>query len=379
MFRKQQYTLLLVIGLFCSTALSAADQVTYQSFMPADKSALENLRVYAPGGEITIAQLKRWDEKADELSAQYKLPPGTSTRLQSYLYNAQLAFAKASKNINGNFAGSLDPISIHVLTLFFPQYTPGPDTTRSDRYSKELTKLIAEQVDERFRKEQEHLKPYAEKAGKQYWTGTPPYAGIQIPSLKTWCLERCDQFRCPEPAPLTEAYWQLQLDAVKKAMRDATPKQKEAILYWAGINKSTDGDWIWIANEYMENRHLPLEKRLLVRSLLSSTMHDATIAVFDSKYTYWVKRPNMLDSNLKTVIETPNHPSYPSGHSTISAAAADVLVHFFPENKVEWERKAEEAGHSRIWAGLHYPIDHEAGAMLGHKVAWQALNTAPAY
>ena len=70
---------------------------------------------------------------------------------------------------------------------------------------------------------------------------------------------------------------------------------------------------------------------------------------------------------------TPNHPSYPAGHSTLSSAAVTILVNYFPEARDKWTMLGEEGGMSRIWGGIHYMQDHEAGELLGKKVAEVAL------
>lgn len=62
---------------------------------------------------------------------------------------------------------------------------------------------------------------------------------------------------------------------------------------------------------------------------------------------------------------TPRHPAYPSGHSTYSAAASTVLAHFFPEQATEFKKLANNIGIARLWAGVHWPSDHTAGASLG--------------
>lgn len=66
---------------------------------------------------------------------------------------------------------------------------------------------------------------------------------------------------------------------------------------------------------------------------------------------------------------TPFHPAYPSGHSTIGAAASEVLAFFFPREAVELRKIAENAGTARLWAGVNYPSDHAAGLALGRAVA----------
>lgn len=65
---------------------------------------------------------------------------------------------------------------------------------------------------------------------------------------------------------------------------------------------------------------------------------------------------------------TPRHPAYPSGHSTYSAAASTVLAHFFPDQADEFKKLANNIGIARLWAGVHWPSDHTAGARLGRVI-----------
>lgn len=66
---------------------------------------------------------------------------------------------------------------------------------------------------------------------------------------------------------------------------------------------------------------------------------------------------------------TPRHPAYPSGHSTYSAAASELLSYFFPDYTAEFDNLANNIGLARLWAGIHWRTDHEAGAALGRCVA----------
>lgn len=66
---------------------------------------------------------------------------------------------------------------------------------------------------------------------------------------------------------------------------------------------------------------------------------------------------------------TPRHPSYPSGHSTYGGAASEILTYFFPDEKEELDKLADNTGMARLWAGIHYRSDHEQGMKLGRSVA----------
>jgi membrane-associated phospholipid phosphatase len=97
-------------------------------------------------------------------------------------------------------------------------------------------------------------------------------------------------------------------------------------------------------------------------------MYDAFIACWDTKFTFWVARPVTMDPSLRTVFSTPPFPSYPSGHSTQSSAAAEVMAELFPDRATFYQAKGEEASLSRVWAGVHYRFDVTTGEALGRKV-----------
>lgn len=81
----------------------------------------------------------------------------------------------------------------------------------------------------------------------------------------------------------------------------------------------------------------------------------------------------MRDHTLTTIMPTPNHPSYPAGHSTISSGSETILSFFFPEKQAFWAKLSTEAGSSRIWSGIHFTIDNEEGVKLGRKIGEAAL------
>ena len=85
---------------------------------------------------------------------------------------------------------------------------------------------------------------------------------------------------------------------------------------------------------------------------------------------------------------TPRHPAYPSGHSTYAGAASTVLAFFFgndptPTFLTGCERRttigqelrdmADNIGMGRLWAGIHWRSDHEAGLKLGQVVGCLVL------
>ncbi|HEU5430653.1 MAG TPA: hypothetical protein VFU81_03270, partial [Thermomicrobiales bacterium] len=55
-------------------------------------------------------------------------------------------------------------------------------------------------------------------------------------------------------------------------------------------------------------------------------------------------------------------------HATLSAAAATVLSHLFPDDADALAAQTVEAAASRVWAGIHFPIDSDVGLAGGHEV-----------
>ena len=102
-------------------------------------------------------------------------------------------------------------------------------------------------------------------------------------------------------------------------------------------------------------------------------VHDAVVACWDAKYAYWAMRPFQVDSELKPLFSAPNHPSYPAAHACISTAAGYTLAGLFPRDAESLRSLAKQAGDARMWAGIHFRSDVEAGRAIGDAVAALAI------
>ncbi len=310
--------------------------------------------------DISFDQLLHWDEVAYTLVGQNSIIDGNVHRLFAYLYQAQKAFSDASKG-----KGDIGPISLHILRLFFPKYR---NQQSFDAVSQEVTESIKAPFDERFHWESKHIHPVKLAFFPNSWTGTKPYFGIYAPTMKTWFIKSAEEFRAPQPPPPSdEAFWNKQLAQVKQEMGEATDAQKYLILHW------DNSDWKQIANEFMANANIPIQKRIEVRAKLAATLCDTYITLWDSKYTYLVRRPYQLDPQLNIAVADPNHPSYPCAHCGLGSAAVTLLSAFFPEQKEDWLQKLAELDLSRVQAGLHFPIDVHAGKTMGRQIGEAAL------
>jgi hypothetical protein len=64
-----------------------------------------------------------------------------------------------------------------------------------------------------------------------------------------------------------------------------------------------------------------------------------------------------------------SHPSYPAAHGCNFSAAEVVLSSLFPRDAMTFQSIRDEGTESRMWAGIHFRSDLEAGIKLGGDVA----------
>jgi membrane-associated phospholipid phosphatase len=110
--------------------------------------------------------------------------------------------------------------------------------------------------------------------------------------------------------------------------------------------------------------------------LVSVAMADAFIVCWNGKYTYWTARPNQVIPGFAAYIKTPPFPGYPSGHSTQSGAASEVLAYLFPQHAATFHAMAEEAAISRLYGGIHFQSDNNSGLAVGREVGRRVVEYA---
>jgi membrane-associated phospholipid phosphatase len=187
------------------------------------------------------------------------------------------------------------------------------------------------------------------------------------------------QFRSAPPPAFGSAAFNADLAEVVTVAQNRTPQQLEIAKYWdSPLGTPTPiGVWNILAADYVKAGYLDERDATKVFALLQATMFDALIGCWEAKYHYWTLRPSQADGAVSLAFPNPNFPSYPSGHSCVSAAAGRVLTGFFPERTAELAAKVNEAGLSRVHAGIHYRFDVTAGQQLGRNVADWAVARMP--
>lgn len=354
---------------------------------------------------------ERWSEEASRLIVKYRVNPLRTVRMLALLHVAMHdAGLRAEKLGLGQPAQSA---ATHVaaskmLAHFFPLESPGrfeamgesalaaltatqPEQAREIRHGASIGQGVArlallralnDGADEVW---DARTRPI-EKPG--LWRGTPPLdsAHPQEPlagAWQTWITRNGGEFQPPAPPSPDSDVFLLAAKEVLEVNRNLTPEQKRIAEYWH-LDQGTvtpPGLWNHKARELAARRKLSEKKRLRLLSVLNVAMLDASIACWHAKYSWWVQRPfttihERLDKTFMPYLVTPPHPSYVSGHATVSGAAAEILKQSFPEDARQIDAWAEEAAMSRLYGGIHYRFDNEAGLTLGRRIGKAVLERA---
>lgn len=249
--------------------------------------------------------------------------------------------------------------------------------------------------------------PSSTDAGK--WRPTPR-ADLSTPlaALEPWwrfvtpfALTSPAQFRPAAPPPITSAAFATAYQETKSLGKIDSPirtaDQTQVANFW---KQATHVPFNAIARSVSNLKALTVEQNARLFALLNITLADTRIAVWDAKYEYGYWRPItaintdtdygnaavQADTSWLPLLETPNHPEYPSGHSTTGGGGARLLENLFGSDAVsfavssdtllgvvrgftKFSEAEQENADSRVYAGIHYRFSNEAGIALGHQVA----------
>lgn len=246
---------------------------------------------------------------------------------------------------------------------------------------------------------------YAPQAAPGVWQRTPPDFAEPVlphwPQVKPFAMGRDKPLHPKDPPRLTDPEYATAFSEVKELgavnSLTRTKDQTEIAHFWADDagTCTPPGHWNLIAQTVARQKGMTLAENARLFALLNVALADAGILCWDCKYkiSYWRPvtgiRNAVQDGNPKTkadaawtpLLRTPPFPSYTSGHSTFSGAAATVLTDLLGDH-VRFQTTsdslpgvtrsfdsfwaaANEAGRSRIYGGIHWEFDNSEGLSLG--------------
>jgi hypothetical protein len=250
-------------------------------------------------------------------------------------------------------------------------------------------------------------------------------------------LASASQFRPPPPAPYRSGEYQRQVQEVIQLSARLGDREKMIAEYWSDgpLSEQPPGHWNLFAQVVSRRDGHSLDDDVKLFFVLNNALCDASIAAWDAKRHYDYVRPITAIRYLKKrakirawagpsqgirVIDgadwmpyqastfiTPPFSEYVSGHSTFSAASAEVLRRFTGSDRfghsvtlppgwskiepgvtparpitLEWptfSAAADEAGISRLYGGIHFRQGDLEGRALGRRVGTAAWERAQAY
>jgi hypothetical protein len=236
---------------------------------------------------------------------------------------------------------------------------------------------------------------YTLTEGPAHWVPTSLVAQQQLPLLPNWGKNRTfampNGATCGLPAPLeysedkSSAFYKEALE-VYQSVKDLTPEHRVIARFWSDdpmLSPTPPGHWMSIALQVLDRNHAGIEQTADVLARLGVALADSFIGCWDAKFRHDLVRPltyirRVIDPKWEAILNTPPFPEYPSGHSTQSGAAAEVLTKVFGDNFAfedathaadglkprpfpSFWAAAEEAGISRLYGGIHFRTAIERG------------------
>jgi hypothetical protein len=238
------------------------------------------------------------------------------------------------------------------------------------------------------------------------WQATPscsPAGGVafQWQYLIPFGISSASDFLLdPPPALTSNGYAKAYNEVMTVGSLNSTerpPDRSNVALYYAASSPTQVFNQAAVQVAQQQGRSLSENARTL--ALINMAMSDSLVASFLNKYHYIFWRPETAihggdtDGNPKTepdpswapFIVTPCFPSYPSNHGSAGNAAAEVLRRTYGEaghsitvtnpavpnivlQYASFKQITDDISDARVYGGIHFRTDQEAGADLGRAV-----------
>ena len=339
----------------------------------------------------------RWNERATVLLALR--PPGNAqaaaSRMLTYLSLAQYRAALAAEAgtdgaMHPSVSAAVGGASAAVLNAFFPLdvatiegqldadlAAPGwpGEANRDADAGVAIGRAVGAAVVALAASDNYLVVPTGNPpVGPGFWVSSGAPIVRSLHGTRPFFLTSPSQLRVPPPPAFGSSAFLAALAEVRTISDTRTPEQLAIAQFFAWATAPfTAGNLNLIADDLIGDHHRTEREAARILAYANAAAFDAQIACWDSKLFYWFIRPSQADPLITLPIGLPNHPSYPSAHSCITGAFVTVLIDAFPGERVRLEGIITEAGLARVYGGIHYRFDIEAGQAIGRGAAALAL------
>ncbi|MFD1143838.1 vanadium-dependent haloperoxidase [Larkinella insperata] len=385
------------------------DVIIHDIFSPPVASRIYGYATLA-GYEAMVAGQPGYESLAGKLR-KFTAPPKPEPG-QEYCF--PLASARAFLTVSRNLTFSGDMFD-EFEKDFYEQYkeigVPEEVIERSMAYGEAVAKHIMEFAGKDSYKQTRGFKHTVTNA-EGTWVPTPPaYMEAAEPKwmqIRCWVMDTCSQFIPPKAAAYDMAkgspFYKL-VDEVYQLGVHQTEEQRRTAFFWddnafvmnvaghvsyASKKMTPGGHWLAIAATIARQQKADFPKSVQAYALTAFALADGFISCWDEKYRSNRIRPEtvinkFIDPKWTPYLQTPPFPEYTSGHSVISAAAAEVLTLLYGDNVAftdstehpyghgvrsfkSFRDAAVEASYSRLYGGIHFRDALELGNVQGRKV-----------
>lgn len=350
-----------------------------------------------------------WNELTLQLILKYRVNPLRASRALTYVNVVEHDALALALRHSLDQPGQLAAVHLAASTMLahlFPLETPGKiaamgataqaanelrypqalrEISKGQAIAKQVTALAIKRAQSDRADEVWDVRTRP-KPTTGMWEGAPPLESAQpqeplAGQWRTWVLKNGAEIQPPPPPALDSAILEKSTREVYEVFTRLTPEQKKIASDWHLDQGSATPPGVWNlkARLLADKSGMSNESRVRVYTALNIAMMDAAIACWHAKYTWWTARPltrirSQINPTFLPYLVTPPHPSYVSGHASVSGAASEILKKFFPSDQQEINQWAEEAAMSRLYGGIHYRHDNEEGLVLGRKIGQLVLD-----
>ena len=350
------------------------------------------------GDSIRASTSVRWNQRAVTLViARQPASNGQAavSRILTYLSVAQYRAATAARAASGtarppSISAAVGGASAAVLNSFFPldiasieaqlngdlAIPPWPGASGEDIVAGETlgrttgAAVLAQSATDNYLV----ASPGTPPVGTGKWLSSSAAIVRSLHGTRPFFLTAAEQLRSPAPPAVGSPAFVSALAEVKQIADTRTPAQVATAVSWnTSSGPFTAGALNLIADDLIRQRRVTEAEAARILAFANTAAFDAQIACWDTKFAFWYFRPTQADAAITMPIALPNHPSYPSGHSCMTAAFLGVVINAFPDERARLEAMVDEAGMSRVFGGIHYRFDIDAGRDIGRAAAALAL------
>jgi hypothetical protein len=249
--------------------------------------------------------------------------------------------------------------------------------------------------------------PYILPTTPGNWQPTPPAnaaaAFTHFPNVTPFALTQATQFLPVPPPDLTSAEYAAAFNETKEIgsaiSATRTADQTQTAQLWAS-GPVADTRYTALVRNLALNRNNSTVENARLFALFYMASHDSLQSSFTSKYTYGMWRPvtairradedgnpnTAQDANWSSLIAAPPYPTYAGNAASVSASLATTLALFFGRDDIAFQINFggtpnvirnyssfsalnTEVSRSRIYGGIHFQFDSNAGQSIGRNVA----------